>query len=281
MEIPFYYSFKEFESNYIIDFAEINPPISFLKYLDNCKNLYLNEEKRLENEYQAPKRLIEMRGKIVNSLSFAELEYLEHRLEDGTEYKNRYGEKDNDLMNYYWDLVEEFNNIGAHHSDVTEYVTAYKENLDLQQEIFGETKVIMQILDFINLKIEIAKNDVVAHKPTAPEPTISEPKETPKYDFSDNEEKERVIILEKLGVIEYIQSLQIKPDVKTHTAEILSAITGIHSGTLYSYLLPMLRAHRNDGDKNSPYKNPENLQNANKTLHKLKLKPYVITDADL
>lgn len=233
MEIPFYYSFKEFESNYIIDFAEIKPKISFLKYLDNCKNLYLNEEKRLKNEYVAPKRLIEMRKNIVNSLSFAQLEYLEHRLEDGTEYKNRYDEEGNDLMNYYWDLVEEFNTIGSHHTEVTEYAAAYKENLDREQKIFEKTKVIMQILDFINLKIEIAKNDVVAPKRTTSELVIPEPEPYEKETGRKNIPY-KLALLRELGILDRL-NIQFSEN-KEQLYRILDYLTG---GNTKGYYLSM------------------------------------------
>lgn len=91
-------------------------------------------------------------------------------------------------------------------------------------------------------------------------------------DFSNNEDKEKLIILEKLKIIDYIKSIQTKPKTISHTAEILSAITGIKSTTLYTYLRPMLNANRDDNDNNSPYKNTENILNANKTIQKLKIK---------
>lgn len=96
--------------------------------------------------------------------------------------------------------------------------------------------------------------------------------ETPENDFSNNEDKEKLIILEKLKIIDYIKSIQTKPETISHTAEILSAITGINSTTLYTYLRPMLNANRDDNDKNSPYKNRDNVLNANKTIQKLKIK---------
>ena len=93
----------------------------------------------------------------------------------------------------------------------------------------------------------------------------------PEYDFSDNEDKVKLIILEKLGVIDYIKSIQQKPEVISHTAEILSSFTGIKSNSLYSYLRPMISPLRDDSDKNSPYKNADNLLKANRQIHDLKI----------
>ncbi|SNV42992.1 Uncharacterised protein [Chryseobacterium taklimakanense] len=125
---------------------------------------------------------------------------------------------------------------------------------------------VIRIYDWINDRINAPEPQQIA--PT-PEP------ETPEFDFSDTEPKARVIMLEKLGIIDFVKSLQQKPDTIQHTAQILSAITGINSKALYSYLLPMLQPIRDDGNKNSPYKNPENLQQANKQLLKMKLKPEI------
>ena len=93
----------------------------------------------------------------------------------------------------------------------------------------------------------------------------------PEYDFSDNEDKVKLIILEKLGVIDYIKSIQQKPETISHTAEILSTFTGIKSESLYTYLRPMICNVRDDKDKNSPYNNAENLPKANRQILKLKI----------
>lgn len=101
--------------------------------------------------------------------------------------------------------------------------------------------------------------------------TLKIENEIPEYDFSDNEDKVKLIILEKLGVIDYIKSIQQKPEVISHTAEILSSFTGIKSNSLYSYLRPMISPLRDDSDKNSPYKNADNLLKANRQIHDLKI----------
>ena len=234
MEIPIYNSFKEFENNYIIDFAEIKPPISFLKYLDSCKSFYIRQEKSIGNEYnKTPQRLIEIRKKIINSLSFAQLEYLEHRLEDGTEYKNRYGEVENDLMNYYWDLTEEFGYFKADESEVIEYAAAYKDNLDREQKIFQKIKEIMQILDFINLKIEVEKNNVLAPKRTTSEPLIPEPEPYVKETGRKNIPY-KLALLRELGILDRL-NIQYS-DNKEQLYRILDYLTG---GNTKGYYLSM------------------------------------------
>lgn len=90
-------------------------------------------------------------------------------------------------------------------------------------------------------------------------------------DFSDTLPLERLILAEKYGVINLIKSLQTDPHNTNHTAEILSSITGIKSSTIAKNLGVMLGKAKNDFDKNSPYKNPKNLQAANNKLNRLKI----------
>lgn len=94
----------------------------------------------------------------------------------------------------------------------------------------------------------------------------------PEFDFSDTAPKERLLIAEELGIIDYIRQIQTRAEVITHTSEILSALTGIKSTTLNTYLNPMLQPIRDDGHKDSPYRNPSNKLNADKVIQKLKIK---------
>ncbi|QOW11373.1 hypothetical protein Q73A0000_13885 [Kaistella flava (ex Peng et al. 2021)] len=90
-------------------------------------------------------------------------------------------------------------------------------------------------------------------------------------DYSDTRQLERMILLEKLGIIKYIQSIQNDVNNEKHTAEILSALSGINSATIAKNLGVMLGAKKNDNDKNSPYKNPKNLQLANNKLYQFNI----------
>lgn len=325
MEIPFYYSFSEFQENYKIDFEKWKSV-----FPDANENIFF---KKLLPKYE---KLIDKDLKEVKEIHFniSTVDVNFQKFDDRISINDLHTELDCRVFNYACenglnDLYDAFNRDIYHffatknifdtevkHEDplwgilsLSMKPSKYRESdiiymghkfklfqkfvtfdvisdEDLQKFKDNNQYTIGSFLHFDwykyeNYKISVLRiYDWILSKleDKTPEREIQE---NPEHDFSDNGEKERVIILEKLGVIEYIQSLQNKPDIKSHTAEILSAITGIHSGTLYSYLLPMLQANRNDGDKNSPYKNPENLQNANKTLHKLKLKPDLKTDADL
>lgn len=115
---------------------------------------------------------------------------------------------------------------------------------------------ILQFVDNERIKISLTTNET----------------DSPELDFSNNTDKVKLIMLEKLGVIDYIKSIQTKPDTISHTSEILSTFTGIPPKTLNTYLSPMIRPHRDDDEKNSPYKNPENREIAERELIKLKIK---------
>lgn len=140
-------------------------------------------------------------------------------------------------------------------------------NLDVTVDPNDEVyKLIFQqsaILKFI--EIEIAKEN---ERLKMPKMLISPIVDEPENDYSDTIPLERMILLEKLGVIKYIQSLQFDDRNEKKTAEILSSICGINSGTIAKNLGVMLGSKKNDKDGNSPYKNPKNLQLAQKKLDK-------------
>ena len=141
---------------------------------------------------------------------------------------------------------------------------SYENEINLMQnELIG-------ILSFIENLIETEKINLLRYSNSA-NPTIKIENEIPVNDFSENDDKIKLIVLEKLGVIDYIKSIQQKPEVISHTAEILSSFTGIKSNSLYSYLRPMISPQRDDSDKNSPYKNADNLLKANRQIHDLKI----------
>ena len=81
------------------------------------------------------------------------------------------------------------------------------------------------IIRFIKSEIAIEKTVLERFQPQ--QPTATEVG-TPENDFSDNEDKVKIIILEQLGIIDFIKSKQQKSETISHTAEILSSITGIN-----------------------------------------------------
>lgn len=130
-------------------------------------------------------------------------------------------------------------------------------------------------LSLKNHRIAIFLNDEILqvemqakYKPNIFE--ITTPQDAPENDYSETRPLERMIILEKLGIIKYIQSLQNDNLNEKHTAEILSSFTGIISGTIAKNL-GVMGDKKNDDDKNSPYKNPKNLNLAHNKLDKFNI----------
>ena len=129
---------------------------------------------------------------------------------------------------------------------------------------FFETEI-LEITQFIDRKIEQEKTKIQILNYKSYESTIKEI-ETPEIDYSNTPPLERMIILEKLGIIKYIQSIQKDSKNEKETARILSSFTGINTGTVAKNLGVMLGHKKNDSDKNSPYNNPKNQQLADNKL---------------
>lgn len=131
--------------------------------------------------------------------------------------------------------------------------------LDIEKLLFpNEFFCLYQLRNFINHKIENSQSNKINTQ-------------IPENDYSDTVPLEKMILLEKLGIIKYVQSLQNDGLNEKQTAEILSSFTGITSGTIAKNLGVMLGAKKNDTDKNSPYKNPKNLQLANNKVNKFNI----------
>ncbi|MDH0660450.1 hypothetical protein [Empedobacter sp. GD03865] len=86
------------------------------------------------------------------------------------------------------------------------------------------------------------------------------------FDYSDSDGKDKIIYLQRLGVIDYLRT---KPLFLTSTnklAEYLSGVTGVKPRTLQSYLNPMISS-TNVSQKNNPF---EKLDKVNKVESNLK-----------
>lgn len=165
--------------------------------------------------------------------------------------------KDNDVV--FEDLVKQIEEVLKRPSDQQQ---DYKKF-----EYWREQNNLID--EFLKMEIEKEKIKVSMMRPGWSElPDLT----APEYDFFDTSAKERIILAEKLGIIDYIKTIQMKPHVISHTSEILSALTGINSKTLNTYLNPILQPVRDDDHKDSPYKNPTNSLNAEKVIRKLKIK---------
>ncbi|MBL1219373.1 hypothetical protein JET18_00865 [Chryseobacterium sp. L7] len=260
MELPMYQALTEFQDCYLDAFEKF-PEFTLLEYLREYKKKYellSHENMTLLSKYGGELMTIanhyNMYGKTLGLTNMLPPYIVnDHGLSLGQIIREiRAGKKfDEEEQNNLTDIFKKYENC---RNELGKHVTV---NVTLESIIF-----------LINEKIDNAKQ---AFRETDRKPIYSV-QDNPEVDFSDNSDKVKLIMLERLGIINYIKTIQTKPDTISHTSEILSAITGIDSKTLNSYLYPMLKPCRDDDDKNSPYKNPENLEKAERELIKLKIK---------
>lgn len=195
--------------------------------------------------------------------------YLKERIENYVEIN------DDSLKEFITDITK-------HYEEELEYLTKHIESCENNGKFY---ELDLRLVDFfithlrcfygryyLNKFSENSKNEIVKifrflknEKVENNQTTQLSPVEIPDNDYSDTVPLERMIILEKLGIIKYIQSLQNDNLNEKHTAEILSSFTGIISGTIAKNL-GVMGDKKNDDDKNSPYKNPKNLNLAHNKL---------------
>lgn len=242
LDVPTYFNFESFKKDYLLDFKK-------LKVIDNGLTLhyyYYNLTRKYFDIHRENSKIKETDENKIKRLSkfFDQYEFIIFLLYlFGKEYESflkKHPElKENEVLRI----------LLTKHISTVEFAI-----METSGEIHGF---------LLNKLIESESNF---------ETEQSRPLTPPELDFSNNSDKEKLIILEKLGIINYIKTIQTKPETILHTSEILSAITGIESKTLNTYLYPMLRPRPDNTDPNSPYKNPDNLLNAEKAIHKLKIK---------
>lgn len=272
MEIPIYNNLKDFKENYLIDYSE-KENTNFFKYLNQLHRNYIIIQATFEiNNFclSIINNIFEEFNKILKEFESTKITNNEYILNEKKSLINKYlkelekNVKEYNLNEYYKEAID----------NIKKYPSNYnREEFELILETLHEIcDNFTDIIEFINEKIQDEKINLLRYSNnTNTNPTLKIENEIPEYDFSDNEDKVKLIILEKLGVIDYIKSIQQKPATISHTAEILSTFTGIKSGSLYTYLRPMICPVRDDYDKNSPYSNAENLPKANRQILKLKI----------
>lgn len=141
----------------------------------------------------------------------------------------------------------------------------FNEEYEVRTELYEAMGDFAQISKHLQLEIEREKTTIKLT--TNNENT----EEVPENDFSDTLPLERMILAEKTGVIKYCQSILLNNSNEKNLAELLSGILAIPSTTIAKNLGVMLGVKKDDTNKNSPYKNPKNLQLANKKLNQLKI----------
>ena len=198
--------------------------------------------------------LSEYKEDILNLINVDELEIEDTIISilEKYDFELLYSDDDNDNNNSIFTIDSDF---------VADYLKNYTYTFFYPQYFTKNHK----IYNFVENEITKVIEKITTSKGNS---NISNPDiETPEIDFSETPPLERMIILEKLGIIKYIQSIQNDSINEMETARILSSFTGIKIGTIAKNLGVMLGHKKNDSDKNSPYKNPKNQQLANNKLN--------------
>lgn len=129
-----------------------------------------------------------------------------------------------------------------------------------KHEDFGFT--IMRILDDIKIKLEKSNNAPVHYED-----------EVLYDDDTSLSIKQKLIVLQQLGIIDYIKSIQTTSENITHTSQIIAYIIEGKEKTIKSYLNPMLTEAEGNFSNNNPYNVLQNKIEANKALSKMKIDP--------
>lgn len=259
MEFKLYETKTEFEKNYLLDYSE-NEEINFLRYLNDIKDIYI--EKRGE-QYQCLYNLQELTNKQ------KQLERLERRgvaeiwdVEKLNAQKGFIIERMKKMKFYDCKRVIEYL------KDCTEInrIEIRKYEIRIQKSAEKTSEIILCIGE----KIENEKLNLLRFNGTQ---NPSQPIETPEIDFSGKDElkpKQKLIILNELGVIDFINDkLQDKGNA-THLSEILNTILGVETKTLRGYVNLLIRP--DETQRNSPYNSKKVVSETMQILNKFKLK---------
>ena len=96
-------------------------------------------------------------------------------------------------------------------------------------------------------------------------------KEEVLIDLSDSNAKEKVIMLHKLGIFDFLRGQEPFNLSKNLLASALSGITGVDLRTIQSYINPI--GNPSVGQKNNPLKNEKNVKKVSQTLINLGFNP--------
>ena len=239
MEIPIYKDLKSFLENYENDFFRnyASQNITYFQYLTDLQDLYNNYYEKLKYKHDVNY------GNILNIDSNTKTAFALLQTEtDQNEIKI-----------------------------LSEQIQMGKSFLSQHEALHFKTEPELRELTAI---IEKIKTDVIIQKDRLKTPLYngqvqSPPPETfeiPENDYSGKNElkpKEKLIVLDKLGVVEFLTDKLNVSDNATHLAEILGAITGIDNqkGTLTGYCNYLIRPDH--GNKNSPYFSETTVKKAN------------------
>lgn len=277
MEILIYNDLKDLKENYIADFTN-QTDFNFYNYLNQLDKNYYNalsieQDKLLLKEEE----LHEMEREILEKLEpkIPSDAYLILFNDLWADYCSATDEEIFADPELFCDIIE-FNwtseEIGLI-NDFFEVKKVQKEQNAIIQELTVKSIKILRFINDEKKKIEdsIKQSQTLLGIEVKPSKTF----EIPDNDYAGKNElkpKEKLIILDKLGIITFLTNKLDVSDNATHLAEILGAITGIDNqkGTLTGYCNYLIRPDH--GNKNSPYFSETTVKKANKIYNTFNIK---------
>lgn len=259
-----YTTYKDFQENFDRDFEDFKgrfPNAELLDFLKELKELYQKFDrntflvitrKTTDSEETQEEWTIE---KMVQQLWSTGLQF-EKKVRTLDWYKTF-----SNANIYWWIVPEEVNNFFIR-------FLSLRDNGGIREIFFDEQ-------NFKNNKYGLAKiqRDIQRRIDEIEEPAAEIESAEPIDDYSrENNQKPKIklILLDKLGVIDAIAASLIDEGNVTHLAQVISAITGEEAKTLRTYI-NALRSYTN-AEHNSPYNSEKTVQEAERLWDKLKLK---------
>ena len=166
---------------------------------------------------------------------------------------------------------DEFKSIENGYNELISIIKSDEQKTELEIDKFNKLNNCKNCIEFFENEIynytEFV-DDILKQSENSKENT-----ETPEIDFSGKDElkpKQKLIILNELGVIDFLNEKLKYKDNATHLAEILNTILGVNTETLKGYVNLLIR--KDNTQSNSPYNSKKTVSDTMQIYNKFKLK---------
>ena len=166
---------------------------------------------------------------------------------------------------------DEFKSIENGYNELISIIKSDEQKTELEIDKFNKLNNCKNCIEFFENEIynytEFV-DDIIKQSENSKENT-----ETPEIDFSGKDElkpKQKLIILNELGVIDLINDKLLEKGNATHLAEILNTILGVETKTLIGYVNLLIRP--NETNKNRPYNSEKIVSETKRIYNTFKLK---------
>lgn len=258
MELPFYYNLEDFKDSYLFLFQDWkkvpeNENKDLLHFLNDYYDFYQSEI-----------------SQIIKNTDLYELEKIENLLKPS----------DKEFKNFLFDITREEENLGLNDSikyEKYDFVYDYlkeknKDETKADKKTVSLLKLVLVVEDIKNfidieyLRFTLSQNNILND-----EREIREFSENNYSGKGELKPKEKLILLDKLGIVDLLIYKLSEGQNATHLAEIIGAITGIDNtkGTLTGYCNYLLRP--DNDNKNSPYNSEATRKKAMQIYNTFKL----------